>query len=110
MQISTQNSSPLQIYQQHTDKVVQGKVPVPAQQDTAKKTGDATATAQNDSVTLSNNAKLLAEANRAASTEDGSRASMIARLREQVQNGTYVIDDRSIAEGIVREDKGLFTV
>ncbi len=104
MQISSQ-SNPVQLYQQSTDITAQ------IQGDTQVKATKADAVSKNpqgDSVTISADAKLLAEANRAASTEDGSRAAMIAGLREQVQNGTYTPNATSIAQGIMREDSALF--
>ncbi len=106
MQISSQNTA-LHVYQQQTDKTAQSLTDAATQVSPAKTQA---APVQKDSVNFSNDAKLLAEANRAASSEDGSRAEMISRLRSQVQNGTYVPNERGIAEGIMREDSALFAM
>ncbi len=106
MQIYSQINS-LQVYKQSTDKNSQAQSSGTIQ----SKSGGISSgsTAQSDSITLSADAKLLAEASRVAASSDASRASMVAGLREQVQNGTYVMDDASIAQGILREDVALFT-
>ncbi len=106
MQISSQ-SNPVQLYQQHTDAVSQVSGDAQVKGDYAK-VGAVSKNPQGDSVTFSADAKLLAEATRAASTEDGNRSAMIARLREQVQSGSYTPDPASIAQGIMREDSALF--
>ncbi len=111
MQISSQ-SNPLNIYQQNTDKTaqIQSDNQISAAQTGQNKASAAPNKPQSDSVNFSADAKLLAEANRAASTEDSSRAEMVARLRSEVQSGTYKPNDRSIAEGILREDSALFAM
>ncbi len=108
MQISSQNNA-LNVYQKHTDKSAQSQTDMATQNNQSKASG-APKPAQHDSVNFSNDAKLLAEATRAASTDDGSRAEMVARLRSEVQNGTYVPNERGIAEGILREDSALFAM
>ncbi len=108
MQISSQNNA-LHVYQQRSDATAQSQTDL-ANSGAQNKPQVAPVPAQKDSVTLSNDAKLLAEANRAASTDDGSRTEKIARLRQQVQNGTYVPNERGIAEGILREDSALFAM
>ncbi len=107
MQISSQ-INPLSVYQQHTDKASQAQSTT-AQQPQTKAAPVENASAKTDSVTFSADAKLLAEANRVASTQDAGRAEKIASLRDQVQNGTYVANEAGIAQGLVREDSALFT-
>ncbi len=108
MQISSQ-TNPLNIYQQRTDTISQNRN-ISAGQAVSVPLTTQPAPTQSDSVHFSSDAKLLAEATKVASADDGSRVEMIARLREQVQNGTYSMDDKKIAEGIVKEDSVLFTV
>ncbi len=63
-----------------------------------------------DSVQFSDNAKLLAAADRVARDDSEARADKIARLREEVSNGTYTVDSRRVAESLVREEHMLFIV
>jgi negative regulator of flagellin synthesis FlgM len=72
----------------------------------SKKTGSSQSS---DKVNLSSEAKLRASAYNEASGASGVREDKVAALREQVQNGTYVIDDRKTAENLVRDDLDLIT-
>lgn len=61
-----------------------------------------------DVVTVSHDARLLAEANRVAQDAPDVRADKVASLRIQVQNGTYRPDSRLIASALIDEEPGLF--
>ncbi len=61
-----------------------------------------------DSVQLSDDAKLLAAADRVARDGAEAHADKIARLRAEVSSGTYTADSRRIAEGLVREEFARF--
>ncbi|MBO4314189.1 MAG: flagellar biosynthesis anti-sigma factor FlgM [Desulfovibrio sp.] len=61
-----------------------------------------------DVVTVSHDARLLAEANRAAQDAPDVRADKVEALRIQVRNGTYRPDSRLIASALVDEEPALF--
>ena len=63
-----------------------------------------------DVVTVSHDARLLAEANRVAQDTPDVRTDKVASLRIQVQNGTYRPDSRLIASALINEEPGLFMV
>ncbi len=101
MQI-TSNPNSLQVYQQQSEKV--------AAQNT-EQAAEAKAKApeaKSDSVVVSQDAKLLAEAHATATSSPDVRADKVAALREQVQNGTYQVDNTRVAEGILRDDMAIF--
>jgi len=62
-----------------------------------------------DKVNLSSEAKLRASAYSEAANAADVREDKVAALREQVRNGTYVINDRKTAENLVRDDLELIT-
>lgn len=66
------------------------------------------AAARGDTVNVSQNGHLLSVARSVAHNAPDTRADKVARLREQVENGTYVADSRRIAAAIAREEPGLF--
>lgn len=61
-----------------------------------------------DVVTVSHDARLLAEASRAAQDAPDVRTDKVAALRIQVQNGTYKPDSRLIASALINEEPALF--
>ncbi len=64
-----------------------------------------------DSVTFSNDAKLMAEATRVAMQGiegESSRADKVARLKAEVQSGSYEVNEKGIAEGLLREESHFF--
>ncbi len=93
--------SPLSIYRQQSEQVAQANEQgaVKAQKPEAPK---------GDQVQLSDNAKMMAQAHGVASETPDVRAEKVSALREQVQNGTYQVDNKKVAEGIIKEDMGLF--
>lgn len=64
--------------------------------------------AEGDSVSVSSEARLMAEANRTAQTSPDIRQEKVDMLKAQVQSGTYQIDNERIAQGLLREDMSLF--
>ena len=95
-------TSPLELYrQQQVDKLRQQQAEKSQPQaDNSAATGDV--------VSVSSDARLMAEASRAAQDSPDVRQEKVAQLKEQVQNGTYKVDNESIARGLLREDMGLF--
>ena len=63
---------------------------------------------QVDSVTVSQDARLLACAQKTAEITPDIRSERVQELRIQVQNGTYKPDSRVIAAHLVNEEPGLF--
>ncbi|MCR4666594.1 MAG: flagellar biosynthesis anti-sigma factor FlgM [Desulfovibrio sp.] len=61
-----------------------------------------------DSVSVSQDARLLSEAAKAAQTAPDVRSERVEQLRIQVQNGTYKPDSAMIAANLIREEPGLF--
>lgn len=74
--------------------------------------GAATRSAQvapeGDSVSVSSEGKLMAEANRAAQSSPDIRQEKVDALKAQVDSGTYKMDNERIAQGLLREDMSLF--
>jgi negative regulator of flagellin synthesis FlgM len=64
--------------------------------------------AAGDKVTLSEEAKLRAEAVKVALADDGMRAERVAELKKQVADGEYETDSRSLAEKLLRDDLDTF--
>ncbi len=94
--------SSLNIYRQQSEQVAR------ANEQDASKTQNVAPQPKGDSVKLSDDAKMMAQARGVASETPDVRAEKVAALREQVQNGTYKIDNERVAEGILKEDMGLF--
>ncbi len=107
-------SKPLHIYQNSAHVNVQSnQIPANVLADNETYTQVKNSSPKTDSVDFSTDARLLAEANRVAmqgSEGDTSRADKIARLKSQVQSGTYQADEKGIAEGLVREESHLFII
>ena len=57
-----------------------------------------------DRVSLSDEARLMAEAAHTANTAPDVRAERVAELKARVDNGTYSVDNRALAAAIVRDD------
>ncbi len=93
--------APLNIYRQQSEQVAQAN-------DQASHKPQRAEAPRGDKVQLSDDAKMMAQAHGVASETPDVRAEKVAALREQVQNGTYEIDNRKVAEGILKEDMGLF--
>lgn len=66
--------------------------------------------AAGDTVTVSHDALLLTEANRAARDSPDVRSDRVEALRIQVNNGAYKPDSRLIAANMIREEPGLFRI
>lgn len=59
--------------------------------------------AQQDRVALSEQGRLIADAQRAVAFIPDVRASLVSEVKNEVDNGTYVFDNQRSAEGILRE-------
>ena len=93
-------TSPLSVYrQQQTDKV---------REERQGRGRAAEGGATGDVVSLSTDARILAEAQRSAQEAPEVRQDKVDALKEQVQNGTYTVDNRRVAQGLLREDINLF--
>ena len=66
------------------------------------------ATAQGDTVRVSQDGQLLNVALKAAREAPDVRTEKVERLRTQIAEGTYARDSRAIAAGILREEAALF--
>ncbi len=98
-------------YQQHNEQATRSQQRhVPATSSRSATPVPAQNAPKEDSVQLSDNAKLLAVADRAAREGSSERTERVARLREQVQSSTYTVDAVRVAEGLVREEQSLFAV
>jgi len=58
---------------------------------------------QQDRVAFSNRGQSIADAQRAMASVPDVRESLVSRIRNDLQNGTYVFDNQKTAEGILRE-------
>lgn len=60
------------------------------------------ASRQADSVTLSNSSERLRRAQELAAAAPDVRAEKVAALKEEVQNGTYQVDNQALAEKLLK--------
>lgn len=58
---------------------------------------------QQDRVALSGRGRSIADAQRAMAAVPDVRESLVSQIRNDLQNGTYVVDKQKTAEGILRE-------
>ena len=65
-------------------------------------------TSSTDRVTLSDNAKLVSQATKAAGDASDIRTDKVASLKAQVEAGTYQPDSKKIAEKMLTMDSELF--
>ena len=87
--------SKLSVYQ---SAQVQGK-----NKDTVRTEKPAAYTPQQDRVALSGRGRSIADAQRAMASVPDVRESLVSQLQNDLQTGTYVIDNQKAAEGILRE-------
>ena len=70
----------------------------------AAKTGNTGATAvQQDRVALSEQGRLIADAQQAVALIPDVRTSLVSEVKNEVENGTYIFDNQLSAEGLLRE-------
>ena len=87
--------SKLSVYQ---SAQVQGK-----NKDTVRTEKPAAYTPQQDRVALSGRGRSIADAQRAMASVPDVRESLVSQIQNDLQTGTYVIDNQKAAEGILRE-------
>jgi flagellar biosynthesis anti-sigma factor FlgM len=87
--------SKLNVYQ---TAQVQGK-----ELDAVKSEETQSPTPQQDRVALSERGQSIADAQRAVDSIPDVRESLVSRIQNDLQNGTYVVDNKKAAEGILRE-------
>lgn len=75
----------------------------PENNSTAKSETSSRANIQQDRVVFSEQGRLLADAQRAMADVPDIRESLVAGIRNDLDNGSYVFDNQKIAEGILRE-------
>lgn len=63
-----------------------------------------------DTVNVSLDGQLLNVARNVAHSANDVRLAKIEQIRQQMDAGTYIVDSRRIAEGILREDANLFGI
>lgn len=63
-----------------------------------------------DTISVSLDALLMTEAHRTAQGSPDVRREKVDALKEEVANGTYHVDSRKVAAGLLREESGLFRV
>lgn len=91
----------LNIYKQQSERVRPEKA-----QGAGGRTGGADS--GGDTVNVSDNARMLAEINRAAQDSSDIRQDKVALLKAQVDNGAYQMDNTRIATALLREDMDIF--
>jgi flagellar biosynthesis anti-sigma factor FlgM len=87
--------SKLNVYQ---SAQVQGK-----KMDTVKSAKPEASTPQQDRVALSGRGQSIADAQRAMTAVPDVRESLVYQIQNDLQNGTYVVDNQKAAEGLLRE-------
>jgi len=60
-------------------------------------------TPQQDRLALSRQGQMIADAQRTLASIPDVRESLVAKIRNDVENGTYTIDHQKAAEGILKE-------
>ena len=58
---------------------------------------------QQDRLALSRQGQMIADAQRTIASVPDVRESLVAEIRNQVENGTYTVDHQKAAEGILKE-------
>ena len=58
---------------------------------------------QQDRLALSQEGQMIADAQRAIASVPDVRESLVAEIRNEVENGTYSVDHQKAAEGILKE-------
>ena len=58
---------------------------------------------QQDRLALSQQGQMIADAQRTIASVPDVRESLVAEIRNQVENGTYTVDHQKAAEGILKE-------
>ena len=58
---------------------------------------------QQDRLALSQQGQMIADAQRAIASVPEVRESLVAEIRNEVENGTYTVDQQKAAEGILKE-------
>ena len=71
--------------------------------DTARSEKTETSTPQQDRVALSGRGRSIADAQRAMAAVPDVRETLVSQIRNDLQHGTYVVDNQKAAEGILRE-------
>lgn len=61
-----------------------------------------------DTVTVSVDARMLARITETAQAAPDIRADKVAALKEQVDSGTYAVDNSAIAQSMLRDDVRIF--
>jgi flagellar biosynthesis anti-sigma factor FlgM len=64
---------------------------------------NATPTAHQDRLALSERGRSIADAQRAIASVPDVRTALVSEIRNDLQNGTYVVDSQRAAEGILKE-------
>lgn len=65
-------------------------------------------TSSRDDVTVSQDARLLSEAYKAASGDNDERQARVEALKALVQNGQYQTDSQDIARNLVRDELDIY--
>ncbi|WP_419660592.1 FlgM: predicted flagellar biosynthesis anti-sigma factor [Desulfosarcina variabilis str. Montpellier] len=71
--------------------------------ETAKTTTANAAGAQQDRVALSEQGRMIADAQRAVAFIPDVRESLVSEVRNDLESGSYVFDNQRSAEGILKE-------
>jgi negative regulator of flagellin synthesis FlgM len=73
------------------------------QLDTKKSESPSDPISLQDRVALSGRGRMIADAQRAVSTIPDVREELVARIKAEVEDGTYKVDSEKAAEGILKE-------
>lgn len=87
-----------------TNPYVQSKVEKGGGSDASAKNNSANSATAGDRVSVSSDAKLVAEAAQAAQASPDVRVDKVEALRTQVQSGTYTPNSQLIAQKMVQSD------
>jgi len=73
------------------------------QQPAARGQSTEASTPQQDRLALSQQGQMIADAQRTIASVPDVRESLVAEIRNEVENGTYTVDHQKAAEGILKE-------
>ena len=90
--------SPLSVYRKQTELAQQEK----------PREATAAPESRGDRISLSDDARIMAEAKRTAQEAPDIRQDKVAELKAQVESGTYTVDSRKVAAAMLREDMAIF--
>jgi negative regulator of flagellin synthesis FlgM len=82
-------------------KTIQGRIKVGDKTDTSKSSGSTSSTGGSEHIAISSKAKDIQKATEAVNVAPDIRIEKVARIKEQITNGSYSVSSEQLAEKIL---------